>query len=95
VNALDAMAGSTKPVIHVDLLDYNTRNLTLSVSDSGSGFAPDIVEKLFTPFISTKEVGLGLGLSISRSLAKGLHGDIYLASALNKGAMIILEFNHD
>ncbi|MGL5220129.1 MAG: ATP-binding protein [Plesiomonas shigelloides] len=95
VNALDAMAGSTKPVIHVDLLDYNTRNLTLSVSDSGNGFAPDIVEKLFTPFISTKEVGLGLGLSISRSLAKGLHGDIYLASALNKGAMIILEFNHD
>lgn len=95
VNALDAMAGSTKPVIHVDLLDYNTGNLTLSVSDSGSGFAPDIVEKLFTPFISTKEVGLGLGLSISRSLAKGLHGDIYLASALNKGAMIILEFNHD
>ncbi|SPZ37775.1 Phosphoglycerate transport system sensor protein pgtB [Plesiomonas shigelloides] len=95
VNALDAMAGSTKSVIHVDLLDYNTRNLTLSVSDSGNGFAPDIVEKLFTPFISTKEVGLGLGLSISRSLAKGLHGDIYLASALNKGAMIILEFNHD
>lgn len=94
VNAMDAMANGQHNSIHVELLHHSTHNLTLAVIDSGSGFDQDIVEKLFTPFVSTKAVGLGLGLSISRSLARGLQGDIYLASALTKGAMIILEFNH-
>ncbi|MDA1379049.1 ATP-binding protein [Plesiomonas shigelloides] len=81
VNALDAMAGSTKPVIHVDLLDYNTHGD--AVSDSGSGFAP-ILLKVIHAIYQYQRGRIRPWLSISRSRAKGLHGDIYLASALNK-----------
>ncbi|MNC60063.1 Phosphoglycerate transport system sensor protein PgtB [compost metagenome] len=50
---------------------------------------------LFTPFTSSKEVGLGLGLTICRSLLARCAGEIGLASALEGGAMVVLEFTVD
>jgi two-component system phosphoglycerate transport system sensor histidine kinase PgtB len=63
----------------------------VAIEDSGTGFDTHIVEKLFTPFTTTKEVGLGLGLTISQSLMEKYAGHIYLASSLEKGALVILE----
>ncbi len=42
--------------------------LELSVSDTGSGIAPEVAEKLFTPFFTTKDEGMGLGLSLCRTV---------------------------
>jgi two-component system phosphoglycerate transport system sensor histidine kinase PgtB len=64
------------------------------VQDTGGGFDSEIVSTLFTPFTTTKEVGLGLGLNISQSLMEKYSGHIYLASSLEKGALVILELPH-
>ena len=46
----------------------------ISIADSGSGIAPEVAEKLFQPFVSTKKAGMGLGLSICRDIVEAHHG---------------------
>ena len=91
VNSCDAVAGSEHREITIESLDCQAGRCRLVVSDSGNGFAAEIIEKLFTPFTTTKEVGLGLGLSICRSIMNRFDGEIYLASNLKGGAMVVLE----
>ncbi|MBC7005309.1 MCP four helix bundle domain-containing protein [Photobacterium sp. BZF1] len=94
VNSCDAVAGSEHREITIESLDCQAGRCRLAVSDSGNGFAAEIIEKLFIPFTTTKEVGLGLGLSICRSIMNRFDGDIYLASNLQGGAMVVLELNN-
>ncbi|MGF1733177.1 ATP-binding protein [Photobacterium kasasachensis] len=98
LNSCDALA----PLIHiqgrVDIIEISRtdKRLTLACCDNGQGFDNEIIAKLFTPFTTTKEVGLGLGLSICRSIMRRMNGAIRLASTPAGGAMIILEFpTHD
>jgi len=67
-NALEAMADST----HRELIATNTRAaddmIELAVSDTGAGFGHDAQANLFQPFFTTKEAGMGVGLSISRTI---------------------------
>ena len=62
----------------------------LSVTDSGPGIAPDVLPRLFEPFFSTREGGLGLGLSLCESLAQGMGGSITAANASAGGAIFQL-----
>ncbi|UTV28392.1 ATP-binding protein [Photobacterium atrarenae] len=93
VNSCDAVAAGAERTITVCTLPNQGRQLRLAVSDSGSGFNAEIIEQLFVPFTTTKDVGLGLGLSICRSILDRLEGDIYLASNLHGGALVVLELN--
>jgi two-component system sensor kinase FixL len=52
----------------------------ITVQDTGPGLPADIAERLFTPFTTTKESGMGLGLSISRSIVEAHGGHITIAS---------------
>jgi two-component system sensor kinase FixL len=67
-NALEAMAGST----HRELIATNARAaddmIEIAVSDTGHGFGHDGQANLFQPFFTTKETGMGVGLSISRTI---------------------------
>ncbi|CAH0532806.1 Adaptive-response sensory-kinase SasA [Vibrio stylophorae] len=91
VNALDAVAGQARREIH--LFHQHSFGVTqILVCDSGAGFAPALVPQLFTPFTTSKEVGLGLGLSICRSIMQRFDGEIYLASHCHGGACLVLEF---
>lgn len=83
-NALEAMASST----HRELIASNTRAaddmIEISVSDTGHGFGEDVKPNLFQPFFTTKQTGMGVGLSISRSIIEA-HGGRMWAEANSFG----------
>ncbi len=60
------------------------------VSDTGPGIAPDIVDKLFTPFLTTKKDGMGIGLSISQSIIEAHNGRLWAEP--NPGGGTIFRF---
>ncbi len=70
--------------------------LVIVVEDTGIGMAADQVDRLFTPFVQADESmarrfgGSGLGLSISRSLARLMHGDVFARSTLGEGSAFTL-----
>jgi PAS domain S-box-containing protein len=66
--------------------------VVVEVVDTGKGFAPDVAEKLFQPFFSTKKAshGTGLGLSISLSIIKDHRGTIEAVGAEGEGATFIV-----
>ena len=68
-------------------------NIILEVSDHGSGIPPELQEKIFTPFFTTKEKGLGtgLGLYISQEIIQEHEGSITLTSAPNEGTTFTIE----
>ena len=72
-NALEAMRGSGRQ----ELIASNTRAaddmIEIAISDTGHGFGGDIQPNLFQPFFTTKEHGMGVGLSISRTIIE-THG---------------------
>lgn len=95
VNAMDAIAGGGESQITIDLLSVDPKRKLVAIADSGKGFNSEVLPKLFTPFTTTKDVGLGLGLSICRSIMQRFGYEIYLASTLKGGAMVVLEFTDD
>jgi PAS domain S-box-containing protein len=60
--------------------------ISLSVTDNGPGFAPEDAEALFTPFYTTKSEGMGIGLSVSRTIIRNHCGDIFAESIPGFGA---------
>jgi signal transduction histidine kinase/putative methionine-R-sulfoxide reductase with GAF domain len=59
----------------------------LSIEDSGMGISPEDIDKLFDPFFSTKERGIGLGLSITHRIIDQHHGKIEVENAPEKGTI--------
>jgi len=80
MNAVDAIGSSGKDGGSLSITAYSTDGpggtYHLCVSDTGGGFKPGVMEKLFEPFYSTKEQGLGLGLSISHAIVNAHNGTI-------------------
>lgn len=62
----------------------------LTVTDNGRGIAPEALPRLFEPFFSTREGGLGLGLSLSETLASGMGGSLGAANVAPRGARFTL-----
>ena len=61
-------------------------SIRITVSDTGRGIAPDVAEKIFEPFYTTKQDGLGMGLRISRSIVES-HGGRIWAEAGPRGVI--------
>jgi signal transduction histidine kinase len=56
------------------------------VEDSGTGFAPEQLERIFEPFFTTKAQGIGMGLCISRSIVESHSGKLSASSRKPRGA---------
>jgi signal transduction histidine kinase len=81
MNAIDAIESSGKGSGSLTITAYGTDGpehgtYHLYISDTGGGFKPAVMDKLFEPFFSTKQQGLGLGLSISQAIVGGHNGSI-------------------
>ena len=57
----------------------------MRISDNGEGIAPDIIDKIFQPFYSTKPKGSGLGLAISQTIVTAHQGKIEVESQPHHG----------
>ncbi|MDN6887144.1 ATP-binding protein [Variovorax sp. CAN2819] len=91
MNALQALelvpAAERRLVVSVG---RNGQEGMLTVTDNGRGIAPEALPRLFEPFFSTREGGLGLGLSLSETLAGGMGGSLSAANASPRGARFTL-----
>jgi C4-dicarboxylate-specific signal transduction histidine kinase len=88
LNAAEAMANVSRDsgALIVTTNSVNNELLQISVSDTGSGVPDTIKARLFDPFFSTKQSGLGLGLSICRAIAERHGGHIHAANNPGHGA---------
>lgn len=90
INCLEAMpSGGTLTISAVEDTDQEIMHLT--IADSGSGIAEDVQAKVFEPYFSTKETGVGLGLAITKKTIEDHGGKITLKSVVNQGTTIFVE----
>jgi len=91
VNAADAMPKGGNLWIDSRQSDDGT-HVILTVRDDGSGIPPEILPKIFEPFVTTKETGrgTGLGLAVSRSIIERHSGKISIDSELGKGTTVTI-----
>ncbi len=89
INAVDALEGHG--TIKIDLRKTSTF-AAIDVKDNGSGIAPEVAEKVFNPFFTTKEVGKGTGLGLSQALGicEQHSGKIVLDSQLGRGTVFTI-----
>lgn len=73
-NALEATEGQSDRHIRIDI--HRQRAITVDVSDNGPGLDQDLAARVFDPFQSTKPHGLGMGLSICRSIVENHGGEL-------------------
>jgi two-component system sensor kinase FixL len=87
-NALEAMEeGGGRKELYVSTRLLNSQTVEVAVADTGPGIAPDIMERLFQPFVTSKRHGMGVGLSISRTIVEA-HGGTLAAEAAPEGGTI-------
>ena len=77
MNAMDAMAETPPARRHITISsEVRTAEVEVSVRDTGRGLPADIIDTLFTPFVTTKSHGLGIGLTIARTIVDAHGGTI-------------------
>ena len=88
LNAVEAMSVSEGPrELRITTGRTESGDILVAVRDSGPGFAPGVEENLFKAFYTTKPTGLGLGLSICRSIIKSRGGRLWASAASPRGAV--------
>ena len=75
-NAIDAMIGSPRRNLHI-ATRREGEFVVICVADTGSGLDPAVADKLFQPFITSKQSGMGVGLSICRTIVESHRGRIW------------------
>jgi PAS domain S-box-containing protein len=90
LNAIDSMEGSPRGLREVTVSARRTEGgtVTVSVSDRGTGLSATVLDQMFQPFYTTKQGGLGMGLSISRSIIAVHHGRLRAANNSDAGATV-------
>ncbi|HEU0264702.1 MAG TPA: ATP-binding protein, partial [Geobacterales bacterium] len=93
LNAVQAMCGGNGLLsLRSSQIDRQGKAwVRVEVADTGPGIPPTILEKIFTPFFTTKAQGTGLGLAICHKLVTQLGGTIEVASELGKGTTFSID----
>jgi C4-dicarboxylate-specific signal transduction histidine kinase len=91
LNAADACAGRTNAAIRIRASQH-AGSIVLEVEDTGPGIDTKVLDRLYEPFVTTKEVGhgTGLGLAVCRGLIEGVGGSIALDRGYTEGARFVI-----
>jgi two-component system sensor kinase FixL len=89
-NAMDAMETTPARDLVISVMPTGNNMVEVSVADTGSGIEAEVAEQLFQPFITTKRHGMGVGLSISRTIVEAHGGRIWVEP--NPGGGTIFHF---
>ena len=87
LNALDVVPRGGS--LEIELRRSHQGRVELRVSDSGPGIAPPLLARVFDPFVSSKDSGLGLGLTVSRRIAEDHGGDLVASNRPEGGACFV------
>jgi len=89
MNSLEAINGSKKTTGHISVQTRLLPNESIetTVTDNGSGIAADMTDRMFDPFQTSKSSGMGMGLSISRSIIEEHGGKIWTDAQHHSGAI--------
>jgi PAS domain S-box-containing protein len=93
INAIEAMSGTSEGPreLLINTAKTDSEGVLVTVRDSGPGLAPEGVDRLFESFFTTKPGGLGMGLSICRSIIEAHHGRLWATANTPHGA--VFQFN--
>ena len=89
-NSIEAMQASSKRELLLAAAPAENDMVRITVADTGSGIAPEVVSQLFQPFVTTKQQGMGVGLSICRTIVESHGGQIWAEP--NPGGGTIFNF---
>jgi two-component system, NtrC family, sensor histidine kinase HydH len=88
LNAIDAQPDGGAVAVTLSAIDDpELPQILIEVADHGPGLPPDLGERIFEPFVSTKETGLGLGLSVCRRIAESHGGTLQAENRPTGGAV--------
>jgi C4-dicarboxylate-specific signal transduction histidine kinase len=89
VNAIHSMSGveDGNRELHISTESIEPGGVCVAVRDTGHGLRPEILPRLFEPFYSTKPDGMGMGLSICRSIIEALGGRLWATMCEPRGAL--------
>ncbi|HEX2966288.1 MAG TPA: ATP-binding protein [Syntrophorhabdaceae bacterium] len=91
MNAYEAMNGKGQLTIETGQTRHEGLHFArVSITDTGGGINPSIVENIFNPFFTTKEKGTGLGLAISNKIVTNHNGHIDIENTVGKGVTFIV-----
>ena len=98
-NAVKAMGGKGRLSLRVSLAEWiapmkkegKTDRILFEVSDTGCGISEDQVDALFEPYVSLREKGTGLGLTICKRIVEDHEGTVTIKSKTNSGTTVIVE----
>ena len=91
MNAIDAMRSLQPRVLSVKSELNGRDSVHVSIEDTGIGIGRADVDKLFEPLFTTKEHGMGMGLSICRSIIEHHGGRIWASPGVSRGAILQFE----
>lgn len=90
-NACEA-CNKEQPRVRVALELMSDGSRKISVTDNGKGILPEVVDRIFLPFYTTKPSGSGIGLSLCKQILSLHHGNITVKSEVGKGSRFILRY---
>jgi len=85
-NAVEAMSEQEIPNIKISTTAPDAQTVEVTIMDSGPGISSDVADNLFQPLVTTKPAGMGVGLSISRTIVESHGGKIAVSESPNGGA---------
>ena len=75
-------------------LNYKKTTVNITISDDGSGFSKDIIDKLGEPYVSKNAHGMGLGIFIAKNLIENMGGNINFYNSKDDSAVVEIKFDN-